>query len=120
MRFSNLFNFGEDHSCFVFERRHHEFVIAFGVFSGTVFEFKIAKIIINRIATFEELVELGAMGSEIGSVRLNAKDEKKDGGSEGETGAEGGPVGEDGEKQDLRKCMHSVSPQSRERLARGL
>jgi len=56
---------------------------------------QIAKIIINRVAAFEELVEPSAMGSKVGSVRVNVEDEEEDGDGKSKASAEGGPVGDD-------------------------
>ena len=98
LRFGDLLDFGEDNGGFIFERSLHELVITFGIFAGAMFELEVAKIVVNRIATFEELVELGAMRSKVGRVRLNVEDEKEDGGGESEAGAEGGPVRKNGER----------------------
>jgi hypothetical protein len=91
--FGNLLDFGEDESRLVFEGSFHEFVIAFGILAGAMLELQVPKIIIDRVATFEKLIELGAMWREIGSVGLDVEDEEKDGHSEGETSAEDGPIG---------------------------
>ena len=75
--FRDLLDFGEDKSGFIFEGSFHEFVVAFGIFSGAMFEFEVAKIVVDGIAALEELIELGAVRGEIGSVRLNVKDEEE-------------------------------------------
>jgi hypothetical protein len=72
-----LLDFGQDYSSFLFERILHQLVVTFGVFSGAMFELEVAKIIVNRVATFKELIELGAMGREIGSVWVDVEDEEK-------------------------------------------
>jgi hypothetical protein len=87
-----LLNFSENNSSFVFERGHHELVITFGIFAGTMFELQVAKIVVNRITAFKELIELGTVRSEIGSVWMNVEDEKEYGGGESEASTEGGPV----------------------------
>jgi len=97
LRFSDLIDFGQDKSGFIFERGLHQFVVTFGVLAGAMLELQIAKIIINRVAAFEELVELGAMRGEVGSVRVNVEDEEENGSGESEAGTEGGPVWDDRE-----------------------
>jgi hypothetical protein len=94
-----LLDLGENNGGFRFERSHHELVITFGIFAGAMFELKVAKIIINRVTAFEELIELGAMGREIRRVGVNVKDEEEDSGGESEAGAEGSPVGDDGKQR---------------------
>jgi hypothetical protein len=77
--FGDLLDFGQNNSGFFFERILHQLVVAFGVFSGAMLELEIAKIIVNRIAAFKELVKLSAVRSKVGGVRVNVKDEEENG-----------------------------------------
>ena len=97
MGLGDLLDFGQDQGSFVFERVFHQLVITFGIFTGAMFELEIAKIIVNHVATFKELVEFGAMRSEVGGVGVNVENEEEHGGDQGEAGTEGGPVGDGGQ-----------------------
>src|SRR6266852_7408773 len=76
LRFGDLIDLGEHQGSFVFQGVFHGFVVGFGIFSGAVFEFQVAEILVAGVAALEGLIEDGAVGSEVGGVRLNVKNEK--------------------------------------------
>ena len=90
MRFGSRFNFGEHHGSLVFEIRFHALVVAFGIFSGAVLELEIAEVVIDDVTALQELIQLAAVRREVGSVRLDEKDEQKCSHSEREAGTEDG------------------------------
>jgi hypothetical protein len=96
LRLGDLLDFGQNHSGLVFNSGFHQLVITFGIFAGAMLESEIAKIVINRITAFQELIEFGAMRGEVGGIRVDIEDEQKYGKGQGEARAERGPVRDKG------------------------
>ncbi len=65
-------DFGEHDCGFGFEALLHLLVIFFGEFAGAIFELQVAQIIVNDVAAFHKLVEMGAVRSGIGKIGLGS------------------------------------------------
>src|SRR5205085_4092885 len=88
LRLGYLVDFCQHHGRIIFQGYLHSFEILFGIFPGAVLEAQIAKVIVNSIAALHQMIELGAMRSEIGSIRLNVENEKQRSDGQSEAGAE--------------------------------
>src|ERR1700681_104916 len=111
LRFGELLNFRKNEGGLVLQGDSHGFVIAFGIFSGAVFEFEVAQIVVDGVAALEELIELCTLRREVGSVRLNVKDEEEHRGGKAEASADDGPFGGGSEESGKREREHGASPQ---------
>src|SRR5262249_35962258 len=74
--FRDLIDLDQHHRQLVLERVLHRLVVAFRVFSGAMLEAQVAQIVVNRVTPLHELIELGAVRSEVRGVRLNEKNEE--------------------------------------------
>jgi hypothetical protein len=81
---------GEHSRGFDFKRLLDFFVVGFRIFSGAIFEAKIAEIFVDGVAALKQLIELGAMGHGIRRLDADAEDEDQSG--DGEQGAGDGDV----------------------------
>src|SRR6185312_806838 len=59
-----------------FERLLRLFVIGVGKFPGAIFEAKVAKIVVNNIATFHQLIEFRAMSGDIRRLKADVENEE--------------------------------------------
>src|ERR1700730_3198410 len=103
----DLINFSEHESGFIFERSLHGFKVAFRIFAGAKFKAEIAQIVVNGVATLQQLIQFGAMRCEVGSIGLNVKDKNQRGDGESEARTQYGPIGgRDGIEKYSREEIH--------------
>ena len=88
----DAFDFGEDESGFGFERLLHLLEVGFGVLAGAVLEFEVTEVLVEGVASLEELVELGAVRGGVGGVGVDEENEDERGGGERDAGEENGAV----------------------------
>src|ERR1700722_9629490 len=116
LRLRNLIDFREHQGGFVLERDFHRFEVVLGIFSGTKLETQVAQIIVERVAALEQLIELRAVWSEGGCIRLNIENEESGGESQRETRAENGPI-RGGDEKGCYRCANGQDQSSVSRAA---
>src|SRR5579864_4838568 len=66
---------GDDARRFDFENALHFLVVFLRKFTGAMLEAQIAYVLVNGVATLEELIEARAVRSKVGRFELDAEDE---------------------------------------------
>src|SRR5258707_1551632 len=79
LRFRHLLDFGQHQRRFVLQRSLHRVEVAFRIFSGAKLKTQVSQIVVNGVAPLHQLVQLGAMRREVGSIGLDVENKKQRG-----------------------------------------
>src|SRR5260370_188494 len=102
-----LLDLGKHQRRLIFKRRFHGFKITLGIFPGTILKTQVAQVVIDVVATLQQLIELCPARRKIRGIRLNVENEEDRGNRKGQARADHGPIRGSNQKcNECRKKLH--------------